>query len=76
VDASWRSPGRLPGLEGQTVVDATVPSVTECTILAVVRDGETITDADPGSFTFQADDEVVVAGTDESVDEFERRFGP
>jgi K+/H+ antiporter YhaU regulatory subunit KhtT len=58
------------------VVDATVPSVTECTILAVVRDGETITDADPESFTFQADDEVVVAGTDESVDEFERRFGP
>ncbi|MFD1563396.1 potassium channel family protein [Haloarchaeobius amylolyticus] len=61
-------------LAGQTVVDATVRTRTGCTVLAVRRDGETITDFDPASFVFDADDEVILAGTDDSVRSFEAQF--
>lgn len=68
---------RLPaaGLEGTTLVDAEVRTVTGGTVVATVRDGETITEFDPARFTFRSDDEVVVAGTDEAISRFERRFG-
>jgi Trk K+ transport system NAD-binding subunit len=62
-------------LEGQTLVDAAVRTETGATVVAAVRDGETVTEFDPAAFTFQADDEVIVAGTDESVSRFEQRFG-
>ncbi|WP_408957240.1 potassium channel family protein [Natrinema sp. 74] len=67
---------RLPAgrLVGQTVVDAAVRSRTGCTVIAVVRDGETITAIEPSEFVLEADDEVVIAGTDESVQSFEARF--
>lgn len=67
---------RLPaaGLDGTTLVDAAVRTVTGCTVVAIVRNEETITEFDPASFTFEADDEVVIAGTDEDVTRFERRF--
>ncbi|RZV11535.1 Trk K+ transport system NAD-binding subunit [Natrinema hispanicum] len=61
-------------LAGQTLVDATVRTRTGCTVLAVRRDGETITDFDPASFVFDADDEVILAGTDDSVRSFEAQF--
>ncbi|AGB30572.1 TrkA-N domain protein [Natrinema pellirubrum DSM 15624] len=67
---------RLPAgeLAGRTVVDADVRSRTGCTVLAAVRDGETITEFDPAAFVFEAGDEVVIAGTDESVRSFETLF--
>jgi Trk K+ transport system NAD-binding subunit len=67
---------RLPaaGLAGTTLVDAEVRTETGCTVVAVNRDGGTITDFDPGTFTFAEDDEVVVAGTDEAITRFENRF--
>jgi Trk K+ transport system NAD-binding subunit len=67
---------KLPAgrLAERTVVDADVRSRTGCTVLAAVRDGETITEFDPASFTFQEGDEVVLAGTDESVRSFEAQF--
>ncbi|ELY81055.1 potassium channel family protein [Natrinema gari] len=67
---------KLPAgrLVGRTVVDADVRSRTGCTVLAAVRDGETISEFDPSSFVFEADDDVVLAGTDESVQSFEARF--
>ncbi|PCR91299.1 potassium channel family protein [Natrinema ejinorense] len=67
---------KLPAgrLTGRTVVDANVRSRTGCTVLAAVRDGETITEFDPSSFVFEERDEVVLAGTDESVRAFEERF--
>ena len=61
-------------LAGQTVANATVRSRTGCTVLAVRRDGETITDFEPASFVFDADDEVILAGTDDSVRSFEAQF--
>lgn len=69
---------RLPagGLAGQTLADARVRTVTGCTVLAVIRDEETITRFDPAGFTFQSDDDVVLVGSDESISRFEREFGP
>jgi Trk K+ transport system NAD-binding subunit len=64
----------VPGLTGRTLVDAAVRTVTGCTVVAILRDDETITDFDPANFTFEADDEVVIAGTDEDVTRFERRY--
>ncbi len=67
---------RLPadGLAGRTLVEADVRAKTGCTVLAVERGGETITEFDPDSFRLESDDHVVLAGTDESVAEFERRY--
>ncbi|WP_254768990.1 potassium channel family protein [Salinilacihabitans rarus] len=68
---------RVPadGLSGWTIVEADVRARTGATVLGVVTDGETITDFDPGSLRIEADDELVLAGTDESVAEFDRIFG-
>ncbi len=63
------------GLEGETIVDAAVRTETGCTVVAVVRDGETVTEFDPSQFTVKADDEVVIVGTDEAIARFEREFG-
>ncbi|QLG49004.1 potassium channel family protein [Natrinema halophilum] len=67
---------RLPAgrLAGDTIVDAEVRSRTGCTILAIVRDGDTITEFDPDTFVLETDDELVIAGTDESVRSFESTF--
>ncbi|SEP08138.1 Trk K+ transport system, NAD-binding component [Halogranum amylolyticum] len=64
-----------PSLEGRTLVDEEVRTVTGCTVVAIVRDGESITDFDPERFRLEATDEVVIAGTDENITRFERRFG-
>ncbi|WP_251329486.1 potassium channel family protein [Haloplanus pelagicus] len=68
---------RLPAgdLVGTTIAAANVRSLTGCTVVAVVRDGETITEFDPAALTFRPDDEVIVAGTDEATTRFEREFG-
>jgi len=68
---------RLPadGLVGTTLADADVRDTTGSTVIAVLRAGEPVTDFDPAAFEFQAGDEVIVAGTDDSTTEFERRFG-
>ncbi|WP_254830725.1 potassium channel family protein [Haloglomus salinum] len=61
-------------LAGQTLADAAVRETTGCTVLAVERDDVTVTDIDPHEFVFEATDEVVVAGTDASVEQFEAQF--
>lgn len=64
-----------PGdLAGTTVAGADIRSRTGCTVVAVDRDGETITDFDPHSYQFRSDDAVIVAGTDQSVSQFEELF--
>jgi len=64
-----------PGLAGHTLADADVGARTDATVVAVVRDGETITEFDPESFQFDADDEVVVVGTGDAVARFKDAFG-
>lgn len=67
---------RLPagGLEDSTLAGEKVRTETGCTIVAVIRNSETITEFDPARFTFQADDEVIITGTDEAITRFEQQF--
>jgi len=60
-----------PGLVGQTLVEADVRARTGCTVVAVDRDGEVLTDVGPG-FRVESGDSLVVAGTDEGTTEFKR----
>lgn len=62
-----------PRLTGRTLGGADVRSETGCTVVAVERDGDVITDLSPG-FRFESGDEVVLAGTDESIRGFTERF--
>jgi Trk K+ transport system NAD-binding subunit len=56
-------------LAGESLASADLRSETGCTVVAVERDGQVLTDLDP-DFTFERDDEVVVAGPDEGIVEF------
>ncbi|MEA1931780.1 MAG: NAD-binding protein [Euryarchaeota archaeon] len=67
---------RLPagGLAGTTLAAERLRTETGSTVIAIERDGETITDFDPQRFTFTADDEVIIAGTDDAIRRFEDRY--
>jgi Trk K+ transport system NAD-binding subunit len=67
---------RLPAgtLVGSTIADERVRTETGCTVVAVVREDETVTDFDPEAFTLETGDEVIIAGTDEATTRFERTF--
>lgn len=58
-----------PGLAGQCLGGADVRSRTGCTIVAVERAGEVLTELDLG-FVIEPDDTLVVAGTDDAIHEF------
>ncbi|MFO7925255.1 MAG: potassium channel family protein [Halobacteriota archaeon] len=64
------------GLEGSTLAGEEVRTKTGCTVVAVIRNGETVTEFDPAGFTFRADDEVIITGTDAAITRFEQRFNP
>lgn len=64
------------GLGGNTLANEEVRTQTGCTVVAVIRDGETITEFDPAGFMFDADDEVVITGADDAIGRFERQFRP
>ncbi|MDN3686993.1 potassium channel family protein [Cyclobacterium jeungdonense] len=61
-------------LSGTTLAKSNVRAVTGCTILAVIREGEKISALDPESFQFRDQDEVIVAGTDESIRQFQEMY--
>jgi len=62
------------GLAERTLASAGVRTRTGCTVVAVIRDDEALTEIDPDTFEFAAHDEVVVAGTDEDIARFDRQF--
>jgi Trk K+ transport system NAD-binding subunit len=64
-----------PNLVGQTLAEARVQSKTGCTVIAVVRDEEVLTDVGP-DFRVQEHDELIVVCPGERVDQFHSRFGP
>lgn len=64
-----------PGLTGRTLAGASVRSVTGCTVVAVIRDGEPVVSFDPAEFTFARSDEVIVVGAEDDIADFSRRFG-
>jgi len=63
-----------PGLVGQTLAEALVRSRTGCTVVALERDGELLTDVGPDT-EVRAGDELVVAGTDEGTNRFKELLG-
>jgi Trk K+ transport system NAD-binding subunit len=58
-----------PKLVGRTLAEADVRARTGCTIVAVERDGEVLTELGP-DFRIEEGDEVVIAGTDEGTNRF------
>jgi Trk K+ transport system NAD-binding subunit len=64
---------RAPRLVGWTVGEADVREATGCTVIAIERGDETMTDIGPDT-RIGEDDELIVVGADEGIREFERRF--
>jgi Trk K+ transport system NAD-binding subunit len=58
-----------PEFAGRTLGDVDVRSRTGCTVIAVERNGDVLTELGP-QFRFERDDDLVVAGTDEDVNRF------
>ena len=63
-----------PGLVGRTLGDADVRETTDCTVMAIERDADVITEMGPRT-TVEPDDELIVVGTDDGIRAFERAFG-
>jgi K+/H+ antiporter YhaU regulatory subunit KhtT len=61
-------------LAGHTLTEAAVHSETGATVLAAIRNEDTLTDLDPHSFEFDEGDHIVLAGTSDSVRRFEAQF--
>ncbi|TKX80669.1 TrkA family potassium uptake protein [Halorubrum sp. SD626R] len=64
---------RVPRLAGRTIGRANVREATGCTVIAIERDDETMTEIGPDT-RIGPDDELVVVGTDEGIRSFERQF--
>ena len=62
-----------PGLAGETLAGADVRARTGCTVVAVEREGTTLTDL-AADFRFAAGDRLVIAGSDSDVNGFLERF--
>ena len=62
-----------PTLVGRTVGEAAVRETTGCTVIAIERGDDVITDVGPET-RIDRGDELIVAGTDEGVRAFERAF--
>jgi len=62
------------GLVGRTLDEADVRGATGCTVLAVRRGGDLMTDVGP-AFRVAEGDELVVAGTDEGTNRFTELLG-
>ena len=58
-----------PALVGQTLGQADVRARTGCTVIAVERDGRTLTSID-ADLRVQDGDTLVVAGDDDAIDAF------
>jgi Trk K+ transport system NAD-binding subunit len=60
---------KAPGLAGKSLVQADVRARTNCTVIAVERNGDLITDVGP-EFVVRATDNLVVAGLDADINRF------
>jgi Trk K+ transport system NAD-binding subunit len=64
---------QVSGLAGDTLSDSDIRSKTGCTVIALVRDGEVITDIGPDTRIGPADD-LIIVGTNQRVRTFEQEF--
>ncbi|MFA9517375.1 TrkA family potassium uptake protein [Halopenitus sp. H-Gu1] len=62
-----------PKIVGQTIQDADIRKQTDCTVIAIKRNDDVITDIGPET-KITDDDELVIVGTDDGIREFERLF--
>ena len=63
-----------PGLDGTSLAAADLRSETGCTVVAAERNGSLKTDVGP-EFVVDADDTLIVAGTDDGIDRFRELAG-
>jgi Trk K+ transport system NAD-binding subunit len=63
----------VPALVGQKIAEANIREQTGCTVLAIGRGEETVTEIGPGT-EIRSEDELVVVGTDDDVRGFEEQF--
>ncbi|AFK18865.1 TrkA family potassium uptake protein [Haloferax mediterranei ATCC 33500] len=63
-----------PNLVGQSLVEADVRARTNCTVIAVERDGTLVTEISP-DFRVEEQDDLIVAGVDEDIYQFNEQFG-
>ncbi|MFT4950344.1 MAG: Trk K+ transport system NAD-binding subunit [Natronomonas sp.] len=61
------------GLAGTTIGGANIRDRTNCTVIAIDRDGDTVSDIGPNT-PIQPGDTLVIIGTDEAINRFEQEF--
>jgi Trk K+ transport system NAD-binding subunit len=64
---------QMPALAGETVGGANIHNKTGCTVVAIERGDETITDIGPET-TIQSGDDLVLVGSDDAIRSLERVF--
>jgi Trk K+ transport system NAD-binding subunit len=64
---------QVPELGGVTIKEADIRSRTGCTVIAIKRDEDVISDIGPDT-TIQREDVLIVVGTDDAINTFEREF--
>jgi Trk K+ transport system NAD-binding subunit len=62
-----------PELVGRTVGDAKIRTESGCTVVGLERDGEVVSDIGP-DLRIEADDELIIAGTDDGIRRFYERY--
>lgn len=63
----------VPRLAGRTIAEANVRGRTGCTVIAIEREDETVSDIGPDTRIAHGD-ELVIVGTDDGIHAFERAF--
>lgn len=62
-----------PKIVGQTIAAANIRQQTECTVIAIKRDTEVVTDIGPET-KIEPDDKLIIVGTDPGIRDFKRLF--
>ncbi|MFB6301067.1 MAG: TrkA family potassium uptake protein [Halobacteriales archaeon] len=64
----------VPSLSGQSIGDVDIRAKTGCTVVAIERDSEVLTDLGPET-TIEPGDELLIVGTDDEIHAFEQSYG-
>ncbi|NBC65468.1 MAG: TrkA family potassium uptake protein [Bacteroidetes bacterium] len=62
-----------PKLSGETLEDANIRAKTGCTVVAVERNGELISELQP-DFELLEEDQLIVVGSDETINNFRKKY--
>ncbi|MEF8827548.1 MAG: NAD-binding protein [Halolamina sp.] len=64
---------QVPALDGRSIGEVNIRGRTGCTVVAIEREEDVVTDIGPDT-TIQSGDVLVVVGTDEAINVFEQEF--